>query len=59
MGRPCWLPVPVFVLRLLFGEKARETLLAGQIIFSRRLLESGFEFSYPDARSALENLLAR
>jgi uncharacterized protein (TIGR01777 family) len=59
VGRPCWLPVPAFVLKLLFGKKARETLLAGQRVWPRRLLSAGFEFDYPDARAALENLLQK
>lgn len=57
LGRPCWLPVPAFVLKILFGEKARETLLAGQRVLPRRLKQAGFVFNYPDTVTALENLL--
>jgi len=59
LARPCWLPVPAFVLKLLFGEKARETLLAGQRVLPRRLTRAGFVFNYPDAATALDNLLEK
>jgi len=57
LGRPCWLPVPAVVLRILFGEKARETLISGQLVFPRRLAASGFEFLHPDAATAVAALL--
>jgi uncharacterized protein (TIGR01777 family) len=57
MRRPCWLPVPAVVLKVLFGEKARETLLAGQRVVPRRLLAAGFEFRYPDAATAVKAIL--
>jgi uncharacterized protein (TIGR01777 family) len=57
MGRPCWLPVPAVLLRLLFGEKARETLLCSQRIRPRRLRAAGFEFLFPEAGPALRDLI--
>ncbi len=59
MGRRCWLPVPALALTLLFGEKAKETLLAGQRVLPRRLLAAGFAFRFPEAGAALENLVAQ
>jgi uncharacterized protein (TIGR01777 family) len=57
MKRPCRLPVPALVLRVLFGEKAVETLLAGQRVMPRRLLEAGFDFRHPDPETAIAALL--
>jgi uncharacterized protein (TIGR01777 family) len=57
MRRPSLLPVPALVLRVLFGEKAVETLLAGQRVLPRRLLEAGFDFRHPDAETAIAALL--
>lgn len=57
LGRPCWLPAPAPLLRLLFGEKARETLLSGQFVLPRRLEAAGFSFRHPDAGSAVAALL--
>ncbi len=57
LGRPCWLPAPAPLLRLLFGEKARETLLSGQFVLPRRLEAAGFAFRHPDAGSAAAAIL--
>lgn len=57
LRRPCWLPVPAPLLRLLFGEKAEETLLSGRRVLPRRLLAAGFVFRHPDAASAVAALL--
>ena len=59
LGRPSWLPVPAWFLALLFGAKARETLLSGQRVVPKRLVQSGFEFLYPAAAQALGDLLPR
>jgi uncharacterized protein (TIGR01777 family) len=57
LRRPCWAPVPAPVLRILFGAKARETLLVSQRARPRRLLEAGFAFRHPDAAAAVEDLV--
>jgi hypothetical protein len=57
LRRPCWLPIPAPLLKMIFGEKARETLLAGQRVLPRRLLAAGFVFRHPDAASAVAALL--
>jgi uncharacterized protein (TIGR01777 family) len=57
LGRPCWLPVPAPLLRLLFGKKAGETLLAGALVLPRRLQAAGFAFRHPDAASAAAAIL--
>ena len=57
MRRPSWLPVPGFVLLVALGEMAKELILYGQRAMPKRLLESGFEFVYPEAESALNEIL--
>jgi uncharacterized protein (TIGR01777 family) len=57
MKRPSWLHVPGFLLRLLFGAMAKETLLSGQRVVPSRLLDSGFRFLYPELESALKEIL--
>ncbi|MEJ2211707.1 MAG: TIGR01777 family oxidoreductase [Anaerolineae bacterium] len=56
LNRPAWVPVPAFAMRLAFGEVAG-VLLEGQRALPRRLLDLGFEFRFPDAESALRDLL--
>jgi uncharacterized protein (TIGR01777 family) len=59
LKRPAIFSIPRFLLRLLPGDMARETLLASQNCVPKRLLESGFRFAYPDLKAALKNLLPR
>ena len=58
MGRPTWLPVPSFLLKGVFGEMARETMLQGQRVVPGRLEERGFEFQYSRLEEALQDLVA-
>jgi uncharacterized protein (TIGR01777 family) len=58
LGRPSWAPVPAAPLRLLLGELA-ESLLDGQRVQPRKLLESGFRFRFVDVDSALRDLFGR
>ena len=57
LSRPTIFPVPVFALRLLFGEMADATLLASQRADPSRLKESGFVFKHPDITGALRHVL--
>jgi len=59
MRRPSWFPVPGFVLRLIFGEMAKDTLLSGQRVIPKRLLEAGYRFLYPQAELALKDILEK
>lgn len=56
MGRPFWLPVPGFGLRLLLGEMST-LVLDGQRVLPERLLALGYAFRFASLRPALENLL--
>lgn len=56
LGRPSWLPVPGFALRLAVGELA-EHILGGRRVEPKALRDSGFEFHYPELGPALEDLL--
>jgi uncharacterized protein (TIGR01777 family) len=58
MRRPSWLPMPGFVLRLFFGEMAEETILSGQRVVPKRLMEAGYKFIYPKAEEALKEILS-
>lgn len=56
MRRPAFLPVPAIFMRLAFGEVAT-VVLDGQRALPKRLLDLGFRFRFPDAESALRDLL--
>jgi len=58
LHRPCVIPTPSWILRLLLGEQA-DLLLEGQRIFPANLLSSGFTFSYPQLKHALSHLIKK
>jgi uncharacterized protein len=58
LGRPAFLPVPEFALRLAFGaQAAEELLLASQQVEPGKLSASGYTFRFRELRTALENLV--
>ncbi len=57
LGRPALLPVPAFVLRLLFGEAADAALLTGSRVAPTKLQASGYFFLYPHLEAALRHVL--
>ena len=57
LARPARIPVPDAAIDLLFGEMGRATLLASQRVHPRRLIERGYEFSYPTLEQALRREL--
>jgi len=56
LRRPAFLPIPAFVLRLLFGEMAT-ALLDDQRAVPQRLSQLDFAFQFPRAASAIRDLL--
>jgi uncharacterized protein len=56
LGKPSWLPVPGFALKILFGEMA-DTLTTGQRVIPRKALDLGYTFKFPTAEAALRDLL--
>ncbi|TLN08524.1 DUF1731 domain-containing protein, partial [bacterium] len=57
LHRPYWMPVPAFLMRLLFGEMST-VVLDGQRVVPRRLLEAGYKFKYDDLKSALQEVFS-
>lgn len=59
LARPAVVPIPAVGLRLVFGEMARETLLASSRVLPARLDAVGHSFSFPEAEAALRHVLGR
>ncbi len=57
MKRPAIFPVPAAVIKAIFGE-ASTLLLESPEVDSRKIIEAGFKFRYPDIDSALEEILS-
>ncbi len=56
LKRPAIFTVPKFMLKIVFGE-ASSLLIKSPIVKPERLLESDFEFNFPDIKSALGEIL--
>jgi uncharacterized protein (TIGR01777 family) len=54
LHRPAVLAVPRFVLKLQFGEGAK-VLTQGQTVLPKRLLDSGFQFTFADIDAAVRD----
>jgi NAD dependent epimerase/dehydratase family enzyme len=59
LNRPAIIPVPRFALELGLGAMTEPLLLASARVNPEKLLDSGFEFSYPALEPALRHLLGR
>ncbi|AFZ35950.1 protein of unknown function DUF1731 [Stanieria cyanosphaera PCC 7437] len=57
MNRPSWLPVPEFVLELLLGDGAK-VVLEGQQVLPKQTQKLGFQYQYPELKSALKEVIA-
>ena len=58
LKRPAVLPMPAFMVKILFGEMGEELLLQGQYVLPNKLLATEFTFQYPDLENALEAVIA-
>lgn len=59
LKRPAVVPVPGSVLKLAYGQMARETILASCRVTPNRLLETDFGFRHPGLEDALRHMLGR
>jgi NAD dependent epimerase/dehydratase family enzyme len=57
LHRPTFIPVPSFVIKILFGEGST-VLLDSKAVYPKSLLEKGFVFKYPDLESSLKKIIA-
>ena len=59
LHRPAVATVPEFAVKLMFGEMGEETLLSGQRVLPRRLVDAGFTFDFPELAPALRHELRK
>ncbi|QCU89940.1 TIGR01777 family oxidoreductase [Thiomicrorhabdus sediminis] len=57
LKRPFWLPLPLWQLKIMFGEGA-QVLTHSAAVYPTKLLQAGFTFDYADINDALANLCA-
>lgn len=59
LRRPAPLPLPEFVVRLVFGEMGVEAMLSSARVFPEKLLSSGFRFHHEKLGKALGDMLSK
>ncbi len=59
LSRPALLPLPVWMIKQLFGEMGKEILLSSTRVKPEKLLETGYVFRYPQLEKALKHILGR
>lgn len=57
MWRPAFIPLPKFVLDLAFSHERAVMMTEGQKVIPKRTLESGYEYEYPDIKSAIHEVV--
>lgn len=57
VGRPSFLRVPSFAMKLAPGGMSEDLLLRSARVVPRKLRDSGYEFRYPTLRAALQAML--
>lgn len=56
LNRPAFFKIPAWVLRLMLGEMSA-LLLGGQRVIPKRMLNAGFQFKFPELKTALRDVL--
>ncbi|XP_064547908.1 epimerase family protein SDR39U1 [Drosophila montana] len=59
LNRPCLFPVPEFVVHAIFGKERAALLLSGAKIQPKRTIASGYQFKYPDVKSAVAEVVGK
>lgn len=57
LSRPAMFALPAFAARLAFGKMADEALLSSSKVSPARLIESNYEFAFPELEGALHHIL--
>ena len=52
-----WVKIPIWAIKLLFGEMGQALMLSDQKIIPKRLEDSSFKFRYPTIGVALEKII--
>lgn len=57
LGRPTFLPVPAFAIKMLFGEMGESLVLEGARVVPQKLLDAKFNFDYTNLEAAMRHVL--
>ncbi|HES59572.1 MAG: TIGR01777 family oxidoreductase [Calditrichaceae bacterium] len=59
LKRPSVFRVPELIVKLIFGEMGRETILSGQNAVPKTLMDAGYKFKYTTLTEALSDLVTQ
>ncbi|KAK2578144.1 hypothetical protein KPH14_001343 [Odynerus spinipes] len=57
LRRPAFIPVPSFILNIIFSKERAKMMLEGQKVLPKRAKELGFQYQYPDINSACKEIV--
>lgn len=57
LHRPALAPMPAWLAKLLFGEMAKELLLASARVTPKKLLDAGYRYEQPELKESLQKIL--
>ena len=57
LRRPAFLPMPAFVMKLMFGQMAEELLLSGQRVVPDKISKAGYSFKFKNLESAFRDIV--
>ena len=57
LRRPSFIPLPGFMIKLMFGKMGQSLVLEGQEVYPERLVKSGYEFTHSDLESCFRHNL--
>ncbi|MEJ5305066.1 MAG: TIGR01777 family oxidoreductase [Ignavibacteria bacterium] len=58
LERPCWIRIPEWKMKIIFGEMA-DLLIKGGRVIPKKAIESGFRFEFEDLETALRDLFGK
>ena len=59
MKRPIIAHVPSWLIKMVMGQMAEETILSGQKVVPQNLQSLGYKFLFPDIKSAISDIVTR
>lgn len=57
LKRPAFFPMPVWAVKMIFGEMGKETALGNQVVVPGKLQSAGYTFKYPALEGTLRKLV--
>ncbi|MEH6453912.1 MAG: TIGR01777 family oxidoreductase [Psychromonas sp.] len=59
LQRPCILPLPELMVKLMFAEMGKELLLSSTLVLPKKLIDSGFEFKCKNIEQSFSEQLSK